>query len=202
MIEGKLYYSQNFLIVYIKQALEFMLGEFGLWSPVSPRWKVVRANQPTIQAMQDNTVYFDIISKQRIGVQGTRPIKDDDDGGWKLETIWFEEYLIQVSAFRKRDVEKDNASTVMSSDVISYLQACINANNDFGGFPIGGSKTYFGSIDGISVVRATDIREIDYETDSGLKDKLPQFDFKLIVRQRLLKKTPSIDKIDIETKRI
>ena len=179
-----------------------MLGEFGLWRPTSPKWKVVRANQPTIQAMQDNTVYFDIISKQRIGVQGTRLVKDDDDGGWKLETNWFEEYLIQVSAFRKRDVEKDNTSTIMSSDVISYLQACINANNDFGVFPIGDSKTYFGSIDGISVVRATDIREIDYERDSGLKDKLPQFDFKLIVRQRLLKKTPSIDKIDIETKRI
>lgn len=196
--------SQNFLISYIKRGLEKILSDLGLWtSPSNHEWQVVRANQPTIQAMQDNTLYFDIISKKRIGVQGTKNVKYGTDEGWYLETSWFEEYLIQVSGFKQRNVETDDELTQTSSDVVSLVQACINADTDFGSRALGAKKnSYFGVNDRLSVIWTTELREIDYETDSGLKDKLPQFDFKIIVRQRLLKKTPSIAKIDIETKRI
>jgi hypothetical protein len=62
-------------------------------------------------------------------------------------------------------------------------------------------KSYFEG-NWLEVIRSTDVRELDYETDSGLKEKFPQFDFTLVVGQNLLKTDVNFANIEIETERI
>lgn len=194
-METSNYHGFNSIISLVRDGLASMLEEFGL----ADDWQVVRSNQSTIQAVQNNTVYFDVVSRRRYGVQGTRPVKTDD--GWSNESIWYEEMLIQVSAFKQREPDSDTEDTLSSSDVIDWLQACVNSNTDMGEFN-GGKPTNFFKRDYLQIIRSTDVREIDYETDSGLKEKMPQFDFLLVVKQRLLKNINKIDTIELETKRI
>ena len=189
------YQKFNSIIHTVKQALTNMLGDLGY-----DNWQVVRANQPTIQALQNETVYFDVISRRRYGVQGSKP-KNTNSGGWQMESIWYEEWLIQVSAFKQRDPMNDTMDTVTASDVINLLQGLVNGNTDLAGGDITQPKSYFQG-DWMNVIRSTDVREVEFETDSGLKDKFPQFDFLLVVEQRLLKKMEKIETIELETKRI
>lgn len=191
------YKKFNHIIHIVKQALGNMLSDLGYSD-----WQVVRANQPTIQALQNETVYFDVISRRRYGVQGSKP-KKTSWGGWQMESVWYEEWLIQVSAFKQRDPVNDMMSTMTASDVINLLQGLVNGNTDLadGYYGITEPKSYFQG-DWMNVIRSTDVREIEFETDSGLKDKFPQFDFLLVVEQRLLKNMEKIDTIELETKRI
>ena len=189
------YQKFNSIIHTVKQALTNMLGDLGY-----ANWQVVRANQPTIQALQNETVYFDVVSRRRYGVQGSKP-KNTNSGGWQMESIWYEEWLIQVSAFKQRDPVNDTMDTVTASDVINLLQGLVNGNTDLAGGDITQPKSYFQG-DWMNIIRSTDVREVEFETDSGLKDKFPQFDFLLVVEQRLLKKMEKIETIELETKRI
>lgn len=191
------YQQFNHIIHLVRQALGNMLADLGYGN-----WQVVRANQPTIQALQNETVYFDVISRRRYGVQGSKP-KKTSWGGWQMESVWYEEWLIQVSAFKQRDPVNDTMYTITSSDVINLLQGLVNGNTDLsnGYDGISKPKSYFQG-DWMNVIRSTDVREIEFETDSGLKDKFPQFDFLLVVEQRLLKNMEKIDTIELETKRI
>lgn len=195
------YLNLNYIIQQIHQALTNMLDRIG-----HRNWQVIRANQPTIQALQNETVYFDIVSRRRYGVQGSRPVKRKYYGRdeWFMESVWFEEILVQVSAFKQRNPEEDWLNTITGSDIIELLQGLINANNDLGVdnvFGINNRPTFFQD-DALRVIRSTQMREVEFETDSGLKDKFPQFDFLLVVEQRLLKKMEKIETIELETKRI
>lgn len=193
------YTNENRIISRIRSALVSMLENQGYSD-----WQVVRGNQPTIQAMQNKTVYFDVISKRRYGVQAVKTFKDTDTGGWFGGTVWIEDWLVQVSAFALRDPNTDTETTETSVDVATVLQACINgggASPTYAGYKNGTVATWF-PYDNIQIVRSTDLREIDFETDSGLKEKFPQFDFSLVVGQRLLKKISKIDKIEMEMERI
>ena len=189
------YQKFNGIIHLVKQALTDMLDDLGY-----ENWQVVRANQPTIQALQNETVYFDVISRRRYGVQGSKP-KKTNSGVWQMESVWYEEWLIQVSAFKQRDPMNDTMDTTTASDVINLLQGLVNGNTDLASGGITQPKSYFQG-DWMNVIRSTDVREIEFETDSGLKDKFPQFDFLLVVEQRLLKNMEKIDTIELETKRI
>lgn len=189
------YKKFNHIIHLVRQALTNMLFDLGYRD-----WQVVRANQPTIQALQNETVYFDVISRRRYGVQGSKP-KKTSWGGWQMESVWYEEWLIQVSAFKQRDPVNDTMDTITASDVINLLQGLVNGNADLASGSVDKPKSYFQG-DWMNVIRSTDVREIEFETDSGLKDKFPQFDFLLVVEQRLLKNMEKIDKIELETKRI
>lgn len=191
------YQKFNHIIALVHQALGNMLADLQFGN-----WQVVRANQPTIQALQNETVYFDVISRRRYGVQGSKP-KKTEWGGWQMESVWYEEWLIQVSAFKQRDPVNDTMETITASDVINLLQGLVNGNTDLsdGYYGISQPKSYFQG-DWMNVIRSTDVREIEFETDSGLKDKFPQFDFLLVVEQRLLKNMEKIDTIELETKRI
>lgn len=198
-IETSNFHGNNEIISVINTALNQMLEDFGL---KDQGWQVLRSNQPTIQAIKNNTVYFDIISKRRLGVQGTKSIKDDETGQWREASVWFEEILVQVSAFKQRDPNTDTAATLTSSDIVNYLQGCVNANNDLGpDINIKNKHSYF-AYDWLQVIRSTEVRELDFETDSGLKEKYPQFDFLLVVEQTLLKKIQQIANINITTERI
>ena len=142
-------------------------------------WKVAQSNQPTIQALQDKTVYFDVISRRRIGQQGSIQ-RENMNNRWYSCPHWFEEWIIQVSCFSIRNPNDDPSSTTFGVDIASYLQGCVNSvkgvqNSD---------RAYF-SESWIDVIRSGEIREIDFETDSGLKEKFPQFDFGLVIEQTL-----------------
>ena len=100
-----------------------------------------------------------------------------------------------MSGFKQRDPETDDVNTLSSSDVISLLQGCVNSNGALS------EKNYFNS-GWIQLIKSTDIRELDYETDSGLKEKMPQFDFLLVVEQILTEGINSADKIEMTTRRV
>lgn len=182
------YHNQNMIISKIQSALTDILTDLGITG-----WTVLRSNQPTIQALQNRSVYYDIVTKTRIGTQGVKSVKVNDN--WQDVSVWYEEYLVQVGAFLQRSPDTDTVNTVSSSDIIALLQGCINSNGAMKG------KNYFGQ-DWLQLIKSTAIRELDYETDSGLKEKMPQFDFVLVVEQTLTESIDKVDKIDMETYRV
>ena len=186
------YHNQNAIIAKIQTALTAMLSDLGITG-----WQILRNNQPTIQALQNKSVYYDIISKRRLGTQGVKSARIEVQGAknWQDVSVWYEEYLVQVGAFLQRDPDTDTAETMSSSDIIALLQGCINSNGAING------KNYFGS-DWLQLIKSTSIRELDYETDSGLKEKMPQFDFVLVVEQQLTKGIEKVDDIEMDTYRI
>ena len=201
MVAISYYHGRNEILAVLVKAVESMLADFGL----EKTWQVASLNQPTIQALQNRTVYLDIISRRRYGTQGTKPVLVN--GAYENATVWYEELLVQMGGFLQRDPSTDTESTLTSTDVVEYLQGCVNANIDLGtetdrvsryGVP---RKSYFEE-DWLEIIRSTNLRELDYETDSGLKEKFPQFDFTIVVSQKLLKNMPNFDSIEIETERI
>lgn len=186
------FHNQNSIIAKIQSALTAMLSDLGISG-----WQVLRSNQPTVQALQNNSVYYDIISKRRVGTQGVKSIQITKNGvkSWQDVSIWYEEYLVEVSGFLQRDPDTDTVSTISSSDIIALLQGCINSNGAING------KNYFES-NWLQLIKSTSIREIDYETDSGLKEKMPQFEFLLVVEQQLSKDIEDVDKIEMDTYRV
>lgn len=182
------YHNQNDIIAKIQTALTAMVTDLGITG-----WQVLRANQPTIQALQNNSIYYDIISKRRIGTQGTKSVKLVNS--WVDKTVWIEEYLIQVSGFKQRNPETDTVNTLSSSDIIGLLQGCVNSNG------VLADKNYFNS-SWIRLIKSTEIKELDYETDSGLKEKMPQFDFLLVVEQTLTKGINAADEIELDLYRV
>lgn len=163
----------NFMYLYLQAINNGLIR--GLWFP---DWSVVQSNQPTIQALQDRTVYWNVVSKRRIGIQGTN-LKQYTalQNSWCNNQVWYESWLIQVSAFMNI-VPTVSYPSVSAEDIITILQAYVNNPQ--------GLSYYFKRDtevgDFMQVVRSTDIRDIDYENDSGLKQKFPQFDFEVIVK--------------------
>ena len=100
--------------------------------------------------------------------------------------------MFQVGSFAKRDPETETVESITSEDVLDTLMAYINSS----------TKVAEWKTAGYEVIKATNIRSMDYETDSGLQEKLPQFDFLLCVEQSRLKKIGKFDNIEIETKRV
>lgn len=186
------YHNQNAIIEKIQTALTAMLTDLNITG-----WQVLRSNQPTVQELQNNSVYHDIVSKRRIGTQGVKSMLIESQGvkNWQDVSVWYEEYLIQVSGFKQRDVTTDNSTTTTSSDIIALLQGCINSNGAVDG------KNYFNT-DWLQLIKSTAIRELDFETDSGLKEKMPQFDFVLVVEQTLTEQIASTEEIEMNTYRV
>ena len=154
-------------------------------------WMVLRNYQPSIQGLRDKSIYLYKISKRRIGTQGLKTEKDNDNQ-WQTVDHWYEEIMFQVGAFCKRNPETETISTITSEDVLDTLMAYINSS----------TKVTEWKTAGYEVIKATNMRLMDYETDSGLQEKLPQFDFLLCVEQSKLKKIAKFDSINIETKRV
>ena len=188
------YHNENAIMVEIRNMLLRMLKACGYSD-----WEVIRNNQPTIQKMQNKTVYFDVVSKRRYGVQGAKQIQDQ--GKWYEASHWFEDWLIQVAAFKQKDPVLDDEKTVTSIDIITMLQACVNGGGKMTLTNNRGYASWLG-VDWLNIIRSTDLREIDYETDSGLMDKFPQFDFSLVVEQSLVKDDPDISGVALKAKRV
>lgn len=181
------FHNENAVIAEIVGQFRAMLTAAGYED-----WNVMRANQPTVQALENKTIYIDIISKRRFGVQSNRSFKDSQ--GWYEAGTWYEDWLIQVSGFQQRNPQSDTATTVTSTDVITVLQAYVNGFN--------ASDTRWFNQPWMNLIRSTDVREIDFDTDSGLKEKFPQFDFTLVIEQGLLKTNARIDTIELDIKRV
>lgn len=154
-------------------------------------WVVMRNYQPSIQGLKDKAVYLYKVNKRRIGTQGLIT-EQDNIGDWQECDHWYEEILIQVSAFSKRNPETETIETITSEDVLDTLMAYINS----------ASKVQEWRTAGYEVIKSTNMRLLDYETDSGIQEKLPQFDFLLVLEQSKLKKIEKIGNIEIETKRV
>lgn len=182
-------WTNNEIMFILRRALTTQADVMG--------WQCIQSNQPSIQAVQDKTIYFDVISKRRIGVQGVKYYKTSVSGAWNYPDVWYESWLVQVSAFRKRD-ETDYTDTFTSQDAIIQMQAFVNS--PFGLRDFLKWDTMEPAVDWLEVVHATDIRDVDFETDSGLIEKFPQFDFELIVERRgAFGFLPETDIVDGET---
>lgn len=154
-------------------------------------WVVLRNYQPSIQGLKDKAIYLYKASKRRIGTQGLIT-EMDNKGQWQTVDHWYEEILFQVGGFAKRNPETETVDTLTSEDAIDTLMAYVNSAR----------KVQEWKTAGYEVIKATNMRSMDYETDSGLQEKLPQFDFLLCVEQSKLKKVEEVDIIEIETKRV
>lgn len=193
-ISEYVYRPQNQVLSTIRSTLLNMLKELGIEG-----WNVAQANQPTIQELKNNTVYFDIISKRRYGTQSLKSIQDSTTGQWHEVNIWLEEWLVEISGFKQRRPDTDTILTLTASDVITKLQSCMNG---------GGKKTQGALLnpswwpDWIHPIKSINLPERDYETDSGLKEKYPVFESILVIEQSILNTTPEIDKINLDIERI
>lgn len=154
-------------------------------------WVILRNYQPSIQGLKDKAIYLHKISKRRVGTQGNTNILDNQ-GNWQNVDHWYEEILIQVGAYKRIDINNDTKDTITSEDVLGILLAYVNSAR----------KVEKWKSAGYEVIKATNMRLLDYETDSGIQEKLPQFDFLLVLEQSNLKKIEKIDTIELETKRV
>ena len=153
-------------------------------------WIITRNYQPSIQGLKDKAIYLHKISKRRIGTQGNTTIQTEL--GWQTVDQWYEEILFQVGAYKKINPDTDNEDTITSEDVLSTLLAYVNSAR----------KVQDWKSAGYEVIKATNMRLLDYETDSGIQEKFPQFDFLLVLEQSNLKKIGEFDTIELETKRV
>lgn len=179
----------------ILAAIQGGLEECTRSTPLMYDWSVAQANQPSIQALQDKMVYWDVISRRRLGVQGELLSGGWQGTNWERTPVWHEIWLIQVSAFMMRTERViTSALSFNSQDAIVNLQAYVN---DFDN----GLSEFFkrepGGVPDTQVVRSTDIRNIDFETDSGLKQKFPQFDFEIVMRRVPSRGNITIKRADI-----
>lgn len=171
------YIKDNDILASIQAGFQDCINK----TPLMNGWSVAQANQPSIQALQNKMVYWDVISRRRLGVQGELLAGGWQGTSWKRTPVWHEIWLIQVSAFMMRtEREFASASTFNSQDAIVNLQAYVN---DFDNGLSKWFKREPGGVPDTQVVRSTDIRNIDFETDSGLKQKFPQFDFEIVMRR-------------------
>lgn len=154
-------------------------------------WIVIKNYQPSIQGLKDKTIYLHKISKRRIGTQGNTNVLDSL-GQWQNVDHWYEEVLFQVGAYKRVDPNMDTQDTITSEDVLSTLLAYINSARKVEGWKNAGYE----------VIKSTNMRLLDYETDSGIQEKLPQFDFLLVLEQSNLKKEGKVDTIELITKRV
>lgn len=169
------YIQDNDILEAIQAAFQDCINK----TPLMNGWSVAQANQPSIQALQDKMVYWDVISRRRLGVQGELLSGGISGNNWKGVPVWHEIWLIQVSAFMMR-TERESALAFNSQDAIVNLQAYVNDfENGLSSFFTRGT----GGIPDTQVIRSTDIRNIDFETDSGLKQKFPQFDFEIVMKR-------------------
>lgn len=181
-----MYKTENEIWAFLVSKFNAVLAENDITG-----WTVLRNYQPSIQGLKDKCVYLYKVNKRRVGTQGITSVKDDN-GDWQSAENWFEEIMFQVSAFCKREPSTETTSTITSEDVLDILLAYVNS----------ALKVPEWRTQGYGVIKATNIRCMDYETDSGLQEKLPQFDFLLCIEQNKLKKIGKFDTVEIETKRV
>lgn len=189
-ITGLTYHPENSVIALICKTLQAMLNAAGYTD-----WVVLRSNQPTLQEIQNNCIYIDVISKRRLGVQGDKLANNSNQ--WSQASVWYEEWDIQISGFKQRNPETDSIDTITSTDVITILQGMING----GGIQPIGASTWW-PYPWLNIIRSTTVNIFDYETDSGLREKLPTFDFTMVIEQAIKSEVGNISEIEGDLHRV
>ena len=189
------YINENYVFSLFQVAIKNILDRISITE--APSWQIARMSQPTIQGLQDKTIYYDVISKRRIGTQGNMSKRINNE--WNTISHWYEEWLVQISGFKSRKME-DVAETITSTDIISILQGVFNSAPDMQVDWIGQSGLL--NEPRIKLIKSFDVRIGDYETDSGLKEKMPNFDISVVVEQYLSRQTANVDSVDIEEYRV
>lgn len=189
------YINENYVFLLFRNAIASILDRLSITE--ARKWQVARMSQPTIQGLEDNTIYFDVISRRRIGTQGN--ISKKIDSNWHTIGHWYEDWLIQISGFKSRSME-DTYDTLTSTDIIGLIQGVFNSAPDMQSNWIAES----GLLDTprIKLIKSWDVRIGDYETDSGLKEKMPNFDISIIVEQYLSRENANVKSVDIEEYRV
>ena len=189
------YITENYVFSLFQTAINSILSRISLTE--APNWQVARMSQPSIQELQDKTIYYDVISRRRIGTQGNMSKRINQN--WNTISHWYEEWLIQISGFKSRTME-DVSETITSADIVSIIQGVFNSAPDMQEDFIGHSGLL--NNPRLKLIKSFDVRIGDYETDSGLKEKMPNFDISLVVEQYLSRPTASVDSVDISEYRV
>lgn len=194
-LDNYTYITENTVFSLLQPAIKSILSRVSITEAAS--WEVARMSQPTIQGLQDKTIYFDVIEKRRIGTQGNMSKLIDNQ--WNTISHWYEEWLVQISGFKSRKPD-DGADTITSTDIISIIQGVFNSAPDMQIDWIGQNGLL--NSPRIKLVKSFDVRIGDYETDSGLKEKMPNFDISIIVEQYLSRETANVDSVEIDEYRV
>lgn len=189
------YITENNVFKLFQVAIEGILSRVTMEDAAS--WVVARMSQPTIQVLEDKTIYYDVISRRRVGTQGN--MSKQIDGSWNTVAHWYEEWLVQISGFKSRTME-DTEETITSTDIISIIQGVFNSAPDMQEDWIGQNGLL--NNPRIKLIKSFDVRIGDYETDSGLKEKMPNFDISLVVEQYLTRQTADVKSVDIDEYRV
>ena len=189
------YITENNVFLLFQQAITSILSRVNITEALS--WNIARMSQPTIQGLEDKTIYYDVISKRRIGTQGN--MSKLINSKWNTVSHWYEEWLVQISGFKSRKMD-DTQNTITSTDIISIIQGVFNSAPDMQVNWIGQSGLL--NNPRIKLIKSFDVRIGDYETDSGLKEKMPNFDISVVVEQYLARETANVSEVDIEQYRV
>ena len=194
-LEEYSYITENYIFSLLQVAIQSILERVSVEEASS--WVIARMSQPTIQGLEDKTIYYDVVSRRRIGTQGN--MSKRVDGTWNTISHWYEEWLVQINGFKSRKYE-DTSETITSTDIISIIQGVFNSAPDMQIDWIGQSGLL--NNPRIKLIKSFDVRIGDYETDSGLKEKMPNFDISLVVEQYLSRPTADVDSVEIEEYRV
>lgn len=134
-------------------------------------WTIMQGSQPTVEALRDKSIYITRLASRRYGWQAHRNKYNEATGKMVHLEEYFQEVLFQVSAFAKRHPE--NISEKTSGDILNTL------------------ITYLQSIEGVKdlhqkgfqTFRIAELREPAISDDSENYEKLPSFDFSLVLVQ-------------------
>ena len=128
-IETSGFHNQNLIISKIQSALETMLADLNVTG-----WLVLRSNQPTIQALQNNSIYYDIISK--LYADGYTVID------WNVDTVDYTkstgvDKIVEnaVSGAKTRLSREYKAAVILmhdTADTVSALQRVIDGVKGIG----------------------------------------------------------------------
>lgn len=141
-------------------------------------WTVQQGDQPTLQGLKNNTIYLFRVNARQYGWQHRRDMTQTD-GTMVHQERYFEEVLMQVSAFKKRNVA--DTAEIMSGDALNLLIAYIQSSAGISRLRELGYQS----------IRIGAKREPSFDTDSRLREKIPSFDFYAILLQTIESTTGS-----------
>lgn len=189
------YITENYIFTLFQTAIQSILERVSIEE--APSWVIARMSQPSIQGLENKAIYYDVIARRRIGTQGNMSKKIDSV--WNTVSHWYEEWLVQISGFKSRTMD-DDSETITSTDIISIIQGVFNSAPDMQIDWIGQGGLL--NNPRIKLIKSFDVRIGDYETDSGLKEKMPNFDISLVVEQYLSRPTADVNSVGVEEYRV
>lgn len=134
-------------------------------------WTIRQGNQPTVENMQDSSIYITRLASRRYGWQAHRNKWNQTANKMIHSEEYFQEILLQVSAFKKRNPSDTNELT--SGDVLNSFITFLQSIDGVKAMQEKGFQTY----------RIQELREPAAVMDNDLYEKLPSFDFSIVLLQ-------------------